>query len=835
MIDTTIIGRAPAAATTLHDHPKIAISKQLTQDFPSKVDVVNQRLNNFAMAQSMIKPEGTRYNRNDFGGANTTQQLGISASLQFNSVVTKEADRHEKDPSKMYQSKKNSSLTELTTNNDTNMSTYYRYYANPRHCYRLPLETKHSFLGTFMLDRNVAIPMRTVMDFAPRNTKPPIREPDMPEKRDEKKDRKDKKKPIIRTDRESVDSNESQEGMETKDNPKSDPDTAVRYEWGVKLNEESTEATRDNDNFNEKNRRYVTKQLWGVNLKQSEEDVEDVAFSTSASSKRRTEEYRNISNSSKRANNVSQLSKESDESNLRYTTAGYLSTSSNRTNTSSVQEDTYNADSFFSSKELWRMMKISPEKLAETTVIDGDYNIPQGAAVDAEITAWKHLMLKSKKHMILEKEESLLGSDMENFEMMSIRPEAPQPKLDVQVVKSAREYETKSMRTLDVKGGSVKMENIENKKLHTATMQIRYIHGDVNNVSQLNTAVPVSSAFVDKATQKQPGTSRSVVSANPKNPTWERVIDEISNQQDNEQPNSKCHHEEKSNGLDAGVCDSLRDTKSSLLLVSQTSYYNHNKKQSKTQNAIANKKMKISLDQLQYDNYKESAIHQWNTTQYFQKSNINDKYINFQNKCTTAGLNLSSTSNISIKSHVNVEINVTKENTKSSIKKQKNINSDSNLKENLDNNLSKEYSIDSNYVRLRSNPYLFSRENLDKWRVPRSKNPIYKPIKHNMSLCEIVAAPSIPRKTNNTYVNAAGKLDDSHAATVIETSGSNNDVNAKNTRQTKRFHVSSQDQRVVVDDCLLDDATNALKQQRWREIFSIFDGTNVNKKMDNSK
>lgn len=68
--------------------------------------------------------------------------------------------------------------------------------ASPKRNYQSPF-TRHDLLTLTDL---LSCPNRRIVSYAPRNTKPPIREPNMPEKREKKDDKKDKKKkkPVIR-------------------------------------------------------------------------------------------------------------------------------------------------------------------------------------------------------------------------------------------------------------------------------------------------------------------------------------------------------------------------------------------------------------------------------------------------------------------------------------------------------------------------------------------------------------------------------------------------------------------------------------------------------------
>lgn len=291
------------------------------------------------------------------------------------------------------------------------------------------------------------MPTRALVGFAPRNTKPPIKEPNAPEKcekKDKKKD-KEKKKPVIRMDGKSVDS-ENQAKMVAKDNPKNDPDATFRYEEGVKLAKErpAAKAANDNDKFAEKDQQYVMKQLWKVNLKQPKPDI---ASPATASLERGTEKLRIASSNFKSGDTTTgvktdavptppssneDLAKKSYASSLKGTTADYLSTPSRQTDSSdniiAVRQDSDDTSLYMNSKELRKIIRTSSNMLKET-IIDEEYNVPEGADLDIEIKAWRNLVARSIpiKENYLSNEENLENS-------VFIRPEAPQPKLDVRIV-----------------------------------------------------------------------------------------------------------------------------------------------------------------------------------------------------------------------------------------------------------------------------------------------------------------------------------------------------------------------------------------------------------------
>ncbi|CAK9825658.1 hypothetical protein ANTRET_LOCUS3625 [Anthophora retusa] len=152
-----------------------------------------------------------------------------------------------------------------------------------------------------------------------------------------------------------------------------------------------------------------------------------------------------------------------------------------------------------STENLKDVLKNPTNESKETTVSDEDYNVPNSTAFDAEISAWKDLVLKSKIPIDPSKEEFLDGDNPGNtrrVDMLSIRPEPPQPKLDVQAVPSSEDELMKAeeeesdvskdlkgnLKATDVKltGSAVDVQKANSKKLHTGSFFSSRKYG-VNN------------------------------------------------------------------------------------------------------------------------------------------------------------------------------------------------------------------------------------------------------------------------------------------------------------------------------------------------------------------
>lgn len=820
------------------DHPKITVSKPA--DSSDKVDVVNQNPTNFntTTKQSMTKFEQDGSNaKNAEKHANTIPESATyisSRSSKSGKALVRDSDFAWLDPDEIHRSARN--VMRFAARDDPDVTAHYRRYTSPRYCYRLPPRTRHPFLESRALNRNIsAVSTRGIADFAPRNSKPPVREPNASDKREKKdeerkdEERKKEKKPVIRTLGESVDSSEKRAEMVAEDNPKGDPD-AFRYEWGVKLAEE---PVADNDNLAEKSRRYVTKRFWGVNLKQP--DVEDPTSAEVPG--RNAEEHRNASSSpiARSGDTIADETPRSnvsakDASSLKGTTAEYLLTPSANLVSSSGgdsitprQEKTDASDSSLSSEALRRIMKTS-NVLEET--IDNEYNVPEEATLDAEITAWKNVAMRSTAAT---GKEIYMSDNVENMEMVSIRPEAPQPKLDVRVVRSTEdtleEVEHANAGYKDVKSMQIKhFESLQkpdgyvsSKRLHTASMQLRYPHRHISSSATLS----INSALIDKTTQMKCSKLTSAFSTDTE--SSKEVIIKALNQQSEERIDSKSWNKEgKSNDTKTNNSSSIKRSLSPSL-ESRIFSSNNQKAPDIDKNVIANKEMKISLNQSQTAKHKKirlpvssesaqkSESHFKNEDELEDYENSNASYINLRDK-DVVDFDSPSTDNGSMKSS---NAKLTEEDSKSNEESDKNTTSDSNVE-----NVEAEYIVDGDYVRLPGDPYPYTRENLDKWRALHFRNSIRRPMKRETKFDSVsVSRTSSGNANDKSYVNAR----DSHGGVVMKTSGSGDGAGAKNAeRSANGFRVSPRSQRVV-SDCLSGDAADAMGLRRWTEAFSRLD------------
>ena len=311
--------------------------------------------------------------------------------------------------------------------------------ANPKRNYQSPF-TRHDLLTLTDL---LSCPKRRIVSYAPRNTKPPIREPNMPEKREKKDDKKDKKKkkPVIRMESGSS-SGYQNEGNAKVTNLHDNMD--VNFRWDVRVPEESD--TSHQSSLKE-NLSKDTRQMENANAAQAMRNLQ-LMMSSARDTKEKKDDATKFSGEKNKPSETTDASENTNEAaNLK--------------------------------DSLKKILKTSPTLMKETSV-DEDYNVPSNANFDAEINAWKDLVLKSKVPVDPCKED-IVHSERQS-EMLSIRPEPPEPKLDVQAVPSssdeaateeddaehAREFKG-NVAGMNVKRASnpTDFHKVDSKKFHT--------------------------------------------------------------------------------------------------------------------------------------------------------------------------------------------------------------------------------------------------------------------------------------------------------------------------------------------------------------------------------
>ncbi|XP_034195415.2 uncharacterized protein LOC117611560 [Osmia lignaria lignaria] len=289
------------------------------------------------------------------------------------------------------------------------------------------------------LSEKIDTSIRTIMGCTPRNTKPPIREPNMPEKqekKDEKKEKK-KKKPVIRMEGGLGDTDQNDPTLKAEGTLHDNLDINLRHQWGVRLPEEVA-----------KSENMELQQSVGSGYQVPVYDMKNLQLTMSSSKDSESIDAKTEGQMERREttplNNAKQLAKKSESSK-----------------------------------------NVSPGMMTEGGVVDEDYNIPPGTHVDAEVTAWKELVLRSKVPVDPSKEQ-FIPEDGRQAEMLSIRPEAPRPKLDVQAVPTSsssdetmNEEEDEAEFSSDDRtsfkpdiaraGSGADVQKLDSKKLHTGS------------------------------------------------------------------------------------------------------------------------------------------------------------------------------------------------------------------------------------------------------------------------------------------------------------------------------------------------------------------------------
>ncbi|CAL7945357.1 unnamed protein product [Xylocopa violacea] len=338
---------------------------------------------------------------------------------------------------------------------------------NPKRNYHSPYP-RHDFL-------TVASPVRTIMGCTPRNTKPPIREPNMPEKMDKKEDKKEKKqkKPVIRMEGESSKSSEKVAAAESglHDNM----DVNLEYQWGIRLPEESAKSQQlePKCNWNESLKQMGSPNTFVGDTKRSGQQISP-SYDMDAL---RTMKNLRLTMSS---TNETEAKAEGKTEVPGQEVAKGDPTEAVSLDASKENKEAENVESFS------KIRDTAPNVTMESNVVDEDYNVPADANFDAEITAWKDLVLKSKVPIDPDKQEFLdTEVGVKRAELLSIRPEPPEPKLDVQAVPTANDELMKdeieedvpkdfkgNLRAMDVNRtvnpGDV--QKLDSKKLHTGSI-----------------------------------------------------------------------------------------------------------------------------------------------------------------------------------------------------------------------------------------------------------------------------------------------------------------------------------------------------------------------------
>ncbi|XP_026673817.1 actin cytoskeleton-regulatory complex protein PAN1-like [Ceratina calcarata] len=314
---------------------------------------------------------------------------------------------------------------------------------------------RHDFL-------TLSSPFRTIVGCTPRNTKPPIREPNMPEKQEKKDKEKEKKqkKPVIRMKGGLTDGSEKDVKTEAESSLRDNMDVNFKCQWGIRIPEEVGTAYAESS------------QKWSADMQQTR-DASYFVGDTNYSNYQPTCGYSMDAMETMKGMKFS-MSSADDKGNTKAKTEEQKP---EQATTSSGVKENKDADEFI--KNILRTPSVV---MKETSATSEDYNVPINTNFDAEITAWKELVQKSKVPIDAAKEfNAQMSSDApRTAEMLTIRPEPPRPKLDIRAVRSMDELikeEEEDEVPSDVKAKPVELkrdatsadiQKVDSKKMHTA-------------------------------------------------------------------------------------------------------------------------------------------------------------------------------------------------------------------------------------------------------------------------------------------------------------------------------------------------------------------------------
>nr|XP_033326881.1 uncharacterized protein LOC117220737 isoform X2 [Megalopta genalis] len=323
---------------------------------------------------------------------------------------------------------------------------YFGWYPSP---------SSRSFL---LMANGMDMQVRGVADCSPRNTKPPIREPNMPEKqerKEEKEKKKKKKKPVMRVD--GSENFPDVVAVEGQPHLQDAQGVNYRYQWGIKIPEEpQSRATQT----------AHREQIWGK--------VCDI----------------NLGRASGLVATMSTSDKEKS------TAKPELETQTTQPIGPGIVEDTKTAEPADNLETEQKVREAVATSAKEDSPGDEDYNVPAGTDFDAEISAWKDLVLKSKVPIDTTRKDDFVQAN-ESIDLLSIRPEPPEPKLDIQAVPTVdpeilKDDEVEGDNTKEMKTPMKKLDGkrigevhkIDNKKLHTLQSS-RFGRFEDNNYSEV--------------------------------------------------------------------------------------------------------------------------------------------------------------------------------------------------------------------------------------------------------------------------------------------------------------------------------------------------------------
>ncbi|XP_024947154.1 uncharacterized protein LOC112495321 isoform X2 [Cephus cinctus] len=611
-----------------------------------------------------------------------------------------------------------------------------------------------------------------------RNTKPPIREPNMPEKpkKEEKKEKK-QKKPVIRVDGADEVTNILEPGR--KEISHSD-ETNCNCQWGVKL----AESTARSDKPVLRNiPEYVIKQKWGVNVKEYLTKAEAAATAASEAEPKETAKdtrevdanYVNLGSASNARTRTHVTSGDAPQSplqlkNIQVHQAGDSLEASNRRTADSTGND-ISKDMENDDRSIAERAEIHSERSESIgkeirdskqfeRCLDCDYNIPENIPLGGEISAWEDVAVKSKirEHSLAANRAS--AKPTKSSSRIFIRPEPPQPKLDIETVRAANEWddiedevnrsEYKALRSMEIKRALNRMDPLSafrkidyttQKKLHTYSTCSPYtLYFDnnlpVNKIIRTRMKVnTVSSAGSNS--RKEFNTELGKIRKIPRNQnpieqlevqspidlesltTQPKLSTVVTGMLQSDQEETKTQLTVKDSGA---TVDKIEDNEA--LLKEDSNLLSHEREAEMvlaiSSNEDASDDHVNSSEDLEHD---ESTESDGPAEAFLSKEISSDSeeksFLNFDSPKKSVSLRVTSESSESPEFLVNEEHSTTSSWHNRNDLKEKYELSNSQEEEGYEED--DEFIIDGDFIRMPGDPYPYSRDNIKRWQVPSGK------------------------------------------------------------------------------------------------------------------
>ncbi|KOX77730.1 hypothetical protein WN51_10519, partial [Melipona quadrifasciata] len=604
----------------------------------------------------------------------------------------------------------------------------------------------------------LSCPNRRIVSYAPRNTKPPIREPNMPEKREKKDDKKDKKKkkPVIRMESGSSADYQNEGNAKVAD---LHDNLDVNFRWDVRFPEES-----------DTNRQSALEENWGKDTRQAENSVVgDSNYPNAVQAMKNLQlMMSSAKDTEKKKGDTTELSGEKANKPLETTPTDALKNT----------DETANLD------PLKKILKTSPTLMKETNV-DEDYNVPSNGSFDAEINAWKDLVLKSKMPLDSPKEDVVSS---ERHSTLSIRPEPPEPKLDVQAVPSssdeaaaeeedpehAREFKG-NVAGMDVKRASnpTDFQKVDSKKLHTGPSCFSGRKSRSPGFSWILNSLDnhVNSRSSDFSTDAEGG--------------WGNIQQTVSEGITREQLKNL----EKSEGAEENVANVGSSNENAVVSERQRETRNFESREQSDReladslDTVTEKEMEVSLNRPQSTNEDSvSASSQSDSRKYETDDYLKAQTDNYQSNFDYANpyeddfypgyesTSLESTAEQSFE-----------RNEKSSVANEPQISNDKEVKfvKEMEQQENREHTTDDNYIKVPGDPYPYSREHFNKWRwhenygigPPKTEEVPNSPIDNSNTSVEVDTEQPIQKMSYYLFRTEPTKLNDPPSENPSSSSG----------------------------------------------------------------